>query len=260
MREKPFENVSDPRFFFRSVTHEEGFSRMLYVAREEKGCGMLTGMYGAGKTFVMDTLITELTRSGRKAVMLPNPSFGNVGILREITYRLEGKKPKGDKVDILHSLEKVLLFYAKKGENAVIIVDEAHNLKSRRVIEELRMLLNLHYEKKFLLTLFLSGQPELDSIIENMKQFEQRIFLRYCLRGLTEEETRDYVLFRLTVAGVKEQLFTEDALTLVYEQSGGIPRKINTICDLALLFGFYEGKKKIDKKIIEEVICQSSGG
>lgn len=259
MREKPFENVSDSRFFFRSVTHEEGFSRMLYVAREEKGCGMLTGGYGTGKTFVMDSLMTELTRSGRKAVILPNPSFGNVGMLREITYKLEGKNPKGDKVDILHSLEKALLSYAKKGGNAVVIVDEAHNLRSRKVIEELRMLLNLHYERKFLITLFLSGQPELDIIIENIKQFKQRIFLQYFLTGLTGEETRDYVLFRLTVAGVKEQLFTEDALTLVYEQSGGIPRKINTICDLALLFGFYEKKKKIDKKIIEEVVCQSSG-
>ena len=259
LREKPFENVSDPRFFFRSVTHEEGFSRMLYVAREEKGCGMLTGGYGTGKTFVMDTLITELTRSGRKAVMLPNPSFGNVGILREITYRLEGKKPKGDKVDILHSLEKVLLSFAKEGKNAVLIVDEAHNLKSRRVIEELRMLLNLHYEKKFLLTLFLSGQPELDNIIESMKQFKQRIFLRYFLTGLTGEETRDYVLFRLTVAGIKEQLFTEDALSLVYERSNGIPRRINTICDLALLFGFYEKKEKIDRKTVEEVVCQNSG-
>ena len=90
-----------------------------------------------------------------------------------------------------------------------------------------------------LITLFLSGQPELDSIIESMKQFKQRIFLRYFLTGLTGEETRDYVLFRLTVAGVEEQLFTEDALNLVYERSNGIPRRINTICDLALLFGFY---------------------
>jgi len=260
LREKPFENVSDPRFFFRSVTHEEGFSRMLYVAREEKGCGMLTGGYGTGKTFVMDALITELTRSGRKAVMLPNPSFDDIGILKEIMYRMEGKREEGDKVDIFHSLEESLLSYARDGKNAVIIVDEAHNLKSRRVIEELRMLLNLHYEKKFLLTLFLSGQPELDSLIESMKQFKQRIFLRYFLTGLTGEETRDYVLFRLTVAGVKEQLFTEDALNLVYERSDGIPRRINTICDLALLFGFYEKKEKIGRKTIEEVVCQSSGG
>ncbi|MDO9575460.1 MAG: AAA family ATPase [bacterium] len=257
LREKPFENVSDPRFFFRSVTHEEGFSRMLYVAREEKGCGMLTGGYGTGKTFVMDSLMTELTRSGRKAVMLPNPSFDSTGILKEIIYRMEGKREEGDKVDIFHSLEESLLSYAREKKNAVIIVDEAHSLHDEKVLEELRMLLNLHYEGKFLLTLLLSGQPELDNIIKGVRQFDQRVFLRYFLKGLTEEETRDYVLFRLTVAGVKEQLFTEDALNLICEQSGGIPRRINTICDLALLFGFYEKKEKIDRKTIEEVIRQN---
>lgn len=253
LREKPFENLPDPRFFFHSITHEEGLSRMLYVAGEEKGLGLLTGLYGTGKTFVMNTLLKELARTGRKSCILPNPSFDSVGMLKEITYRIDGRKEKGDKVDILHSLEESLYSYAREGKNAVIIVDEAHTLQDEKVLDELRMLLNLHYEDRFLLTLLLSGQPELDNIVKGMRQFEQRVFLRYFLKGLTKEETHDYILFRLTVSGAKEPLFTESALALVYDLSGGIPRRINRICDLALLFGFYEKKGKIDSETVKQV-------
>lgn len=251
LRIKPFENISDINFFYHSIRHEEAFMRLLYVATEEKGCGVLTGTYGTGKTFVMHMLMNELEKLGRKSILIPNPSFNSPGILKDFAYRL-GINTEGDKADILHRLEENLISYARERKNAVIIVDEAHTIETKEPLEDLRMFLNLNYMGKFLVTLIFAGQPEFNSILKTVRQLDQRIALKYTLAGFTRKEVFDYILFRISIAGRKEQLFEENAIELIWKHSGGIPRVINNICDIALLFGFHYKVTLVNEKIVEE--------
>ncbi|MCX7716204.1 MAG: hypothetical protein N2Z73_02175, partial [Endomicrobia bacterium] len=136
----------------------------------------------------------------------------------------------------------------------VIIVDEAHTIENINIFEELRLLLNFQLEDKFLLTLLLLGQPELKEKIEGIKQLNQRIAMRYHLTPLNQKETAEYIAHRLKVVEAKENFFQPDAINVIYQHSGGIPRRINHICDTALLAGMGNKIKQINSEFIKEVI------
>jgi general secretion pathway protein A len=133
------------------------------------------------------------------------------------------------------------------------MIDEAQAISNMDIFEELRLLLNFQLDNAFLLTIVLLGQPELKGIVSNLPQLMQRMAVRYHLIALTEIETREYIQHRLTVAGAKKPIFDEEAYKEIYFCSMGIPRRINTICDLSLLIGFGNGVKSIDRKIILKV-------
>ncbi len=257
---KPFENVPDPKFFYHVAEREEALMRMLYVVKEEKGCGVVTGTYGTGKTFIMYALMQELESLGRKSIIITNPSLNPIEILKETAYRLGIENLGVDKSDILHQLEDCMVSYASEGKNVVIIIDEAHTIKNMETLEDLRMLLNLNYRGKFLITLLFSGQPEFENTISEVRQLNQRVALKARLKGFTKEETASYIAFRLGVAGCNKQMFSEETLELIWAQSGGIPRTINNICDLALLFGAQKGVKEISKEIAREAWQGLEGG
>ncbi|MDI6839371.1 MAG: AAA family ATPase [bacterium] len=158
------------------------------------------------------------------------------------------------KTDILIVLEKLLTDNIKDGKKTVVVIDEAHTIEDKNIFEELRLLLNFQLEDKFLLTLVLLGQPELNSKIEDNKQLAQRIAMRYNLDGLNHADTVNYVKHRLKVAGCDNELFTLSALGLVFDRAGGIPRRINQICDMCLFTGFVKKVKSIDNEIVKEAI------
>lgn len=133
------------------------------------------------------------------------------------------------------------------------MIDEAQAIGDQDSFEELRLLLNFQLNDNFLLTLILLGQPELKEKVDKLPQLRQRLAVRYHLKALTEKETKEYIKHRLEVAGAKQQFFSESAFKEVYYFSAGIPRRINNICDMALLVGCGEGVDKIDKKIIKDV-------
>jgi general secretion pathway protein A len=132
-------------------------------------------------------------------------------------------------------------------------VDEAHVIEERNIFEELRLLMNFQRRNQFLLTLLFIGQPELKEKIEQIKQLQQRIAVSYYLDHLKPEEVEAYILHRLRVAGRDTPIFTPGALRLVTEYSGGIPRRINHICDLALMEGFGKGAAQVDEAIVQDV-------
>ncbi|MBI4355572.1 MAG: AAA family ATPase [Candidatus Omnitrophica bacterium] len=250
LTDKPFENTPDPRFFFRSAQHEEALARMLYVIREQKGAGVLTGVFGCGKTVIGYALMQELTQERYKTAYLANPLLDNVNLLRMIAHQLGVTTPPKEKADTLMAMEEVLLNNQRAGKTTIVVVDEAHAITDPLVFEELRLLLNFQLPDRYLLTLLLFGQPELLQRIDMNKPFEQRLGMKCTLAPLSQADTARYIVHRLAVAGRSESLFAEGAIRRIYEYSAGIPRQINRLCDLCLLAGFVLQATEIDDNLV----------
>lgn len=255
LKEKPFENTPDPRFIYYSQRHEEALSRMLYAMREHKGAAVLTGDYGSGKTLLSRVFWQELQQENRyRAAFILNPRLSSLDFVKEIYYQLSGgREVPESKIELFHQLHKLLYANYDAGKHSIIMIDEAQAINEEEIFEELRLLLNFQLNDSFLLTLILLGQPELKEKISNLPQLKQRIAIRYHLRALSEESTKKYIQHRLEVAGSKEEIFLDEAIFEIYAFSAGVPRRINNICDLALLVGYSEKFEKIDKNIIKEV-------
>ena len=260
LREKPFQNTPDPRFLYNSRQHEDALSRLIYAVRERVGAALLTGVFGCGKTLLGRALMRELNQEKYKVAFLTNPQMSYVELLMLMTYELGKRDLPTKKTEVLTNvvylaLKDILHKNYKEGKETVIVVDEAHLIDSPEVFEGLRLLLNFQLEDRFLLTLLLMGQPELTDKINEFRQLEQRISIKCHLDNLSEEDTKKYVVHRYRVASSKEPPFTAEALQAIYEYSGGIPRRINRLCDLSLLNGFGKKAEKIDQDIIQEEIA-----
>ncbi len=261
LKEMPFENTPDPRFLYRSVQHEEVLARMRYVIQYRKGGGLVTGVFGCGKTLLVQALLDEINQDRYKTAIINNPQLDYIDLLRAIVRSLKAielphKKTELSADYLLEVLGQILQNNMRGGKETVIIIDEAHVIQDESVWEGLRLLLNFQLRERFLLTLLLLGQPELKQKIEDNKQLEQRIAVESNLQPFDLEDTKRYVQHRLVVVGQTEQLFTEGALRLIQENSGGIPRHINHLCDICLLSGF--GKKI--SLINEEIVLQELNG
>ncbi len=258
LAEKPFENTPDPKFLYHSPQHEEGLSRLLYVVSEGKGAGLLTGVFGCGKTLLGRTLFKELDRDIYKTAFLANPFLNYSELLMHIAYNLGARDLPKNKQDVLvnvvlERLGEILENNMRDGKKTVVVIDEAHIITDLRVWEELRLLLNFQMENQFMLTLLILGQPELKNIIDSNKQFAQRLAVKFHLGPLNEDETSEFISHRLEVAGGSNSIFAAGAHQLIYKKTGGIPRRINHICDLALFAGFGKNSKVVDVKLINEV-------
>jgi general secretion pathway protein A len=255
LREKPFENTPDPRFIYYSKKHEEALMRMMYAVKEDKGAAMLTGEYGSGKTLLSRIVIDELIKNKFYEVALVTyPQLSSTQFIQELIYQLENVNVKDDKPLLLHRLQDRIYRNFKENKKTVIIIDEAQIIRNKETFEELRLLLNFQLNDKFLLNLMLIGQPELLKRVASIPQLDQRMGIKYHLDALDRKESEEYINNRLAVAGRKEHIFTVEALDAIYDYSGGIPRKINNVCDIALLIGFGQEVREIDKDMIQYVV------
>jgi general secretion pathway protein A len=250
LTELPFENVPDPKYYFPAPMHEEALHRLLYGVQTRKGAVMLTGEIGCGKTLLSRELSRHLTSEQYDLALIANPSFAVDDFLSEIVYQL-GMEPAKTKVEVLRLLNDRLLANYQQGRQTIIVVDEAQAIPDNQVFEELRLLLNFQLNDRFLLTLVLMGQPELNNRVMALKQFAQRISIKYHLGAFSAEETEQYVAFRLKAAHCEREVFSKDALAVIFQHSGGIPRSINRLCDLCLLISYMDRAAMVDQKIAE---------
>lgn len=246
LQQKPFENTSDPDFFYFSPGHEEAYIRLLYTVKGNKGAALLTGDYGCGKTTLIRLLIRELPRDTYKVVFLQNPRRTPVGLLRDILYGYEVDAASNEEEELVRAVEDVFSENVRMGVTNVLFIDEAQLIEERMTFMELALLLNLQLEDRFLVTLGLVGQPELRERVAAVPQLDQRFFARCHLNALDFENTRKYILHRLQAAGREEEIFQPDAVKAIFDLTAGVPRRINDLCDMCLLVGFMEGQEKID--------------
>lgn len=265
LKERPFVNTPDPKFLYYSQEHEEALSRLIYAVQNNMGGCMLTGVFGCGKTLMNQTLIENLEKLGNyKVAFITNPFLSHIELLRMLAFDLGANNLPEKKTEILtdvliQKLEQILYNNNDDGKRTVVIIDEAHIIEDKLIFEELRLLLNFQLKDRFLLTLILSGQPELKKSVENIKQLSQRIPVRYHLERFNFQDAKNYILHRLNVAGRTEPIFTEEAYKIIHERSGGIPRRINHICDMSLLVGFSKRIESIGEDIVNDVIKDLEG-
>ncbi|MEK6727520.1 MAG: AAA family ATPase [Candidatus Omnitrophota bacterium] len=255
LKERPFNVTSDPAFFFLSRKHKEALSHLLYGVSQRKGIIVLTGEIGTGKTTLCRFFLNQLVKNVKTAFIL-NPHFSETQLLEAIVKDFGITTKNNTRLGLVWDLNKFLLNESETGNNVILIIDEAQNLKPGQ-LEQVRLLSNLETEKEKLLQVVLAGQPELNRRLNlyDLRQLRQRIMVRYHISPLEKDEIRDYVYHRLNVAGATGDIeFTEGAIEVIANFSSGTPRLINMICDRALLAGFVAETKKIDLAIINKCI------
>lgn len=255
LQKMPFGNVPSQEIFYRSPQHEEALRRLLYAIEYRKGVAMLTGEVGCGKTTVTKALSTQLNRDQFQFQMISNPALQPIDLIKAILLKLgDNISENGSKTVLLDRLQKLLFQNSEQGVFNVLAIDEAHVITNRDTLDELRMLLNIQSADEFLITLVLLGQPPLLKNISELQPLKERISIKFNLEPLDEENSLRYVVYRLRVAGAKRGVFTREAIEILYEYSGGIPLRINNICDRCLLIGLMQKAKFVDSKIVKDAI------
>jgi general secretion pathway protein A len=260
--ERPFEVTPDPKFLYLSQLHREVLSTLLYGIRERRGFIVVLGDAGTGKTTLLRSAVEQLEENVKVAIIdSTDVTFEEFIHMVLIDLGLSNVSDQLGKVAALQRLNEFAIGQLSKKGNIVILVDEAQNL-SPRCMENLRLLSNLETSKTKLLQIILSGQPELEEKLKrhDLRQLSQRNNLRRQLLPFNEEETYTCIRQRLNTADYKgSPLFTSGAQRLIWEYSGGIPRKINTICDNALLTGYALQRHQLDRSVLKEVIEDLTG-
>lgn len=254
LNKKPFNKTPDPSVLFYSRSHREAFARLMHGV-EEKEIVLLTGEVGCGKTTLSRALMDEIDNKDYRIITIVNPVFSKGELLKYFAIRLGVIDPSSMVSELMDQIAERLYFFYANSINTVLIIDEAHLLPTRDVLDELRLLTNIQLDSENLFSLVLFAQPELrDRLFAGyFEPFRQRIGVQYHLNPLTYEEMKEYINFRLSNAGRTELLFDEIALEAVYKYSGGVPRKINNICANAIMSGFGKEAHIIDSDIIIDV-------
>ena len=259
LKEKPFKNIPDPKYFYLSAQHEDAYVKITYTIIEDLGAVLLTGVFGCGKTLLLNYLEKELSKQRVKFIKVTNPQGDRVDILRNIvrqvyTEPLPLRKTDLSSDSLLEIFEQKITDNMRDGIKTVIIVDEAHLIKNEEVFEQLRLFLNYQTDFGFEVSLLLSGQPELKEKVAQFRHIEQRIALNAELGSLNKDEVNSYIRHRMKVAGGDSKVFSPEAISIIATKSAGIPRRINTICDLCLLQGMGMNKKNVDEEVVNAVI------
>ncbi len=251
LTEKPFNLTPDPRFLFLSEKHKDAFAHLFYGIKNRSGFIMVSGEVGTGKTTLCRSLIGQLDTDTELAFIF-NPCLSPEELLRKINEEFGIPSRAQSVKDLIDELNEYLLERAVQGKNCVLIIDEAQNLATN-VLEQIRLLSNLETETQKLLQIILVGQPELAHHLQlpELRQLNQRITARYHLKPLNQEETLQYIAYRLRVAGGRGKIhFTRAAVRAVFRFSKGTPRVINAVCDRALLIGYTVEAHAITARIV----------
>jgi general secretion pathway protein A len=263
LKREPFSIAPDPRYLFMSERHREALAHLLYGVRGGGGFVLLTGEIGAGKTTVCRCFLEQVPKRTNVAYIF-NPKLSALELLQSVCeeFRItvtarDGASAPTQK-DHVDALNEYLLRTHAAGQNSVLIIDEAQNL-SADVLEQLRLLTNLETNERKLLQIILIGQPELRDMLARpeLEQLAQRVVARFHLDPLLEEETAHYIKHRLSVAGMSGLIpFDRDARHRIHELTRGVPRRINLLCDRALLGAYASGRQRVDRAIVDKAASE----
>ncbi len=257
LKVRPFQLKPDAGFFFSSKGHKRAIAYLEYGLSQEDGFIIITGEVGAGKTTLIRHLFQKMDQQQFVVAQLTNTNLDSDDMLRMVAASFGLSTTNASKATTLLEIEQRLRQYDKEGKKLLLLVDEAQNLTSH-ALEELRMLSNFQTDDKLLLQTFLLGQPEFRKTLlgNNMQQLRQRVIATYHLGPMDSAETRAYIEHRLVIAGWQGgQLFQEDCFDVIYKFTGGIPRKINTLCDRLLIMGCLEELRTITSQAVNEVVA-----
>jgi len=254
-RERPFDLTPNPRYLVLTDSHREALSNLEYGIASRKGITLLLGEAGSGKTTVIRTAV-ERQPARVHCVHLHNPALTRPEFVEMLAARFGlSNEARSSKAAMLLELESLLRKRQHAGETSVLVLDEAQSLPLD-LLEEIRLLANIETSEEKLLSVIIAGQPELGDRLndQSLRQLKQRIALRCELKPLTLQETAAYMAGRIRAAGgVGAQVFTREAVTLIFERSRGIPRTISVIADNALLTGFAMAHRPVGRQIVQQV-------
>lgn len=258
-KEKPFQIVPNPHFLYLTSKHQNALTYLEYGLTEGVGFILLTGEIGTGKTTLIRHILNQVESDLEVAVIF-NTNVDANQLLNLILQEFELEPAENNKAKNLEILYQFLIKKFSAGKRTLLIIDEAQNLPFD-ALEEVRMLSNLQSDQQALLQIMLVGQPDLKAKLKSPKlaQLSQRISVSYHLSPLSREDTRSYIASRLQKAGGGPDVFTQEAVDLIYKASGGIPRSINIICDSGLVYGFADELKTIGADTIKQVLEDKGG-
>ncbi len=257
---KPFSLIPDPSFLYLSPKHKKALTTLEYGLVSQAGFTVITGEIGSGKTTLVRSLLEKIKAQCEVGLITNTHSaFGD--LLTWVLAAFDIESTASNKAERYRDFVKFITEKSNTGTRVVLIVDEAQNMDIQ-TLEELRLLSNINTNQEIMLQLVLVGQPELVDKLNQpeLVQFSQRISIEYHLNPLSYEETEQYIDFRLKVAGSIEKIFQPSACAALFYYSGGVPRLINNLGDLALVFAFAADKKKINWKVIVDVVSERTTG
>ena len=258
LRELPFNNTPDPRFFYSTPDHEEALASLIYAVQERKGFVLLTGEVGAGKTLLSRMMLRHFGARITSANIhhaVPQVSDLMESLCTEFELPVD---PQASRPALVHALHDFLLAQFAKDTPVALVLDEAHTMPVE-AFEQLRMIGNLEADDAKLLQIVILGQPELQRRFASpeFRQLRQRIFRTFHLPALDRRASGEYIRHRLAIASAPTlEIFDHSAIDRIFEHSQGLPRLINTICDNAMLSAYSADRHRIDGEFIESVITQ----
>lgn len=252
---RPFEHNSDARFYYAADSQRGALLKLRYVLENRRGAAVLAGESGLGKTLLAQRIVSELDDSFAPRVHLVFPQMPADQLLTHLADQLTAQdSPTTATIDqSVRRIERLLRTNAEAGKHAVIVIDEAHLLNSRQSLEAIRLLMNFEHDGQSLATFLLTGQTALVLAVRRLPALDERTAVTCVLTRLSADETARYIQHRLTAAGAKRTIFEPSAVQAIYELTHGIPRRVNRLCDLALLVGYGEELRSLEGPHIESI-------
>lgn len=260
LQRKPFTLLPDPGFLLLTRQHDMALRLLEYGLASDAMISVLTGEVGSGKTTLVRCLLDKTQDNVAVGLVNVTPDV-SASLLQWVAAALDLTLSAADPVTAQRAITDFIVSQYARGRRVLLVIDEAQNLGLQR-LEELRLLTNLNVDQHLVLQMLLVGQPELRDMLRQpaLRQFLQRVSIDYHLAPLDASESRTYVRHRLEVAGGRSDLIDEEAITLAHAASGGVPRLINQLCDLALLYSFADARDRVDGRLMRQVLLDREAG
>ncbi len=262
LKSRPFQLTPDPHYYFESLTHRKALSYLGYGLAQGEGFIVITGDVGAGKTTLVSHLMATIDRERLTAASIVTTALDSKDIVRVAANNFDIDTEDMDKAQLLSAFEEFLHAEARAGRRCLLVVDESQNLPAG-ALEELRMLSNFQLGGQALLQIFLLGQPEFRDMLQQsdrLEQLRQRVIAHHHLEPMEAHEIEPYITHRLSKSGWSGRpKITSDVFALLFSETGGVPRKINTLMSRVLLMGAVEHAELIDQPLVGRVLADLNG-